>query len=234
MSAARWWVMCVLVSGCASVTPLQMASVIAEGHTVVGGQVSASLFCGSVADGPVGALSCNQYPDGIPLPELRANVRRGVGWASDVGGSIQVLGQIGAPEKVLQVGATLDVKRELLHVSSPSGLAHVLSLGAVGGTAITGRLGLTPLGQVEWTVPLRYGLLTQHTEWVATVLMSQRYEFGGRSEVRPFSSLRVGASLGVFRKDPIGWGVQLGYLTDPAKFGFGSIQLQVGWQWDLG
>lgn len=222
------------LGGCASVTPLQTASVVARGHTVIGGQVSAALFCGSFAAGPLGALSCNQYPDGVPLPELRANVRRGVGWASDVGGSIQVIGQIGAPEKVLQVGTSLDVKRELFRVSASSALTHVLSLGALGATAIIGRLGLAPLGQLEWAVPLRYGLLTQHTEWVATVLVSQRYEFGGSRDVRPFSSWRVGGSVGVFRKDPLGWGVQLGYLTEPAKFSYGSLQIQFGWLWELG
>ena len=222
------------LAGCASVTPLQTASVVARGHTVIGGQVSGSLFCGSFAAGTLGVLQCNQYPDGVPLPEVRANVRRGVGWSSDVGGSIQVLGQIGAPEKVLQVGTSLDVKRELFRVTASSGLTHVLSLGAVGATAIIGRLALAPLGQFEWAVPLRYGLLTQHTEWVATVLVSQRYEFGGSRDVRPFSSWRLGGSVGVFRKDPIGWGVQLGYLTEPTKFAYGSIQLQLGWMWELG
>jgi hypothetical protein len=97
-----------------------------------------------------------------------------------------------------------------------------------------GRVGLAPLGQAEWSVPLRYGLLTHHAEWVATVLVSQRFEFGGRNDVPGFGSVRVGASLGVFRKDPLGWGVQLGYLTDPARFTLGSIQLQLGWLWDLG
>jgi hypothetical protein len=222
-----------LASSCATVAPLQLASVAPAGSTWVSGQVSGTVFCGSIPDGLGGFLSCNQFTDGVPLPELRANVRHGVGWASDVGASVQVLGNVGAPEKVVQVGLTLDAKRELLHLRSSSGLGHVLSLGVLAGAAIGGRLGLAPLGEAEWAVPLRYGLQVKGLELVSALLVSQRVEFGGRAGLPAESTVRLGASVGLFRREPLGWAVQLGYLTDPRAPGLGSFQLQLGWQWDV-
>lgn len=222
-----------VATSCATVAPLQLASVAPPGHTWVSGQVSGTVFCGAVPDGLVGFLSCNQYTDGVPLPELRANVRRGVGWASDVGASLQVLGQVHAPEKPLHVGATVDGKRELLHLASAGGLGHVLSLGLGAATAISGRLGLAPIGQAEWAVPLRYGLQVNAFELVATVLVSQRLEFGGVAGTPVWSTVRLGGALGILRREPVGWMVQIGYLTDPRAFRLGSFQLQLGWQWDI-
>ncbi len=221
------------LGGCATVVPLQTASVVPKGGTRLSGQLGAAAFCGVPSGGFTAVLTCNQYPDGLPLPEARVNVRRGLGWSSDVGASLQVLGQVLAPEKVLQVGATFDVKRELLNLPSSPSLRHVLSLGVLGAGAVSGRVGLPLSGQAEWAVPLFYGLQTTRLEWVLGLSFSQRVAFGGPPELVPQSALRLGATVGVFRREPVGWGVQLGYLTDPRRFGAGAIQVQFGWQWDL-
>jgi hypothetical protein len=210
---------------------MQTASVVAPGALRVGGQVDFAAWCGTPGAG-LAVFSCNQFPDGIPLPEVRATARRGVGWASDVGASLQVATQIDAPELPLQVGLTTDVKRELFHLSGP-GAGHVLSLGVLVAGAIAGRPGLSPTGQVEWGVPLFYGLQTTHFEWVAGLSFSQRVQFGGPPGLPARLSTRLGATLGLFRRDPAGFGVQLGYLTDVRLPTRGALQVQVGWLWDF-
>lgn len=234
MSRLRIALISFMFSACATVLPMQTASVVAPGHTRVGGQVTAAAFCGSPVVGIGGVLLCNQFPDGLPLPELRANVRRGLGWSSDVGGSLQLLGQVQAPEQPVQVGATVDVKRELLHLKTESGLAHILSLGALGGAAISGRAGLAAIGQAEWGVPLLYGLQTTRFEWVAGLQISQRFQFGGRPDNQGLNAIRFGATLGLYRREPVSWGLQLAYLTDTRTMERGTLQLQFGWQWEIG
>lgn len=222
-----------LAASCATVVPLQTASVVAPGKTRVGGQLAFAAFCGTPG-GVLSLLGCNQFPDGVPLPEVRANVRHGVGWSSDVGGSLVAQGQVQAPEHVLKVGLTADFKRELLHVSGAPGFQHVVALGVVGGGAVAGRWGLAPTGTFEWGVPLFYGLQTQRLEWVASVALDQRLVIGGAGvPAPPALTTLVGVTVGLFQREPAGLGVQLGYLTDVRLPLRGALQVQVGGFWDL-
>ncbi len=240
MSAGLWRIGLVLfltTSGCATVVPMQTASVVAPQHWRAGAQATAAAFCGIASQGIVGLTRCTEYPDGIPLPEVRANVRRGIGHAIDLGGSLQVQGQIESPERPLQVGLTVDGKRELFHRSGSNDTAHVLSLGLLAGTAVSGRLTLAPWTQLEWGVPVFYGFQFSRFELVGSASFSQRFTFpriGASTAVLGQASYRLSFAVGLYRREPAGWAIQLGYLTDPSRFLTGSIQLQFGWFFDLG
>jgi hypothetical protein len=210
-----------LCCGCATVVPMQTASTVDEGHWRVGGQVGVSGYCGSFTEGP---LVCTEYPDGVPLPELRLDARRGIRAGFDVGVSAQLWGQALAVSKPVQVGLTIDAKHVLLDADR-----HVVSLGLLLGTAVSGRPGLRAYAQGEGGVQLIYGFRTARFEWVAGAQYSERRTFqviaGDRSQ-------HVGFTLGVFRQRPAGWALQLGYLGDPRRFGDGAIQIQYGVFWD--
>ena len=215
-----------IVTGCTTVVPMQTASAVDRGHFRVGGQVSTSVFCGSIAEGGLGVTRCTDYPDGIPMPELRANGRYGLGHGFDVGASLQGHAAIFAPERAFQLGVAVDVKGELLRIPT-RGPTHIVSLGLLGGTAIAGRFGLPLWPQVEWAVPLFYGLQFQHWELVLSASASQR--FTKSPNVSPSTdTVRTGFTLGLFHREPAGFVVQLGYSTDPARFSLGTFQLQFG------
>lgn len=221
------------LTGCATVTPMQTASSVDDGTWRVGAQLSTAAYCGSFVEGP---LVCSEYPDGVPIPELRVNGRRGLPHGTDIGLSFQLLGQALAPSRPIQLGLTLDGKRELL--SAPLGSARqVLSVGLLLGGSVAGRPTLRPFLQAEWGLHLLYGVQTARFEWVVGAAFSQRNVFnevGGRPAVREVFSQRVGFTVGLFRRAPAGWALQLGYLADPARFAEGAIQLQYGVFWDLG
>jgi hypothetical protein len=121
---------------------------------------------------------------------------------------------------------TVDVKGELLRVPT-DGPTHVVSVGLLGGGAVAGRLQLPAWGQLEWGVPVFYGLQFAHWEVVASVAASQR--FTASPNVSPSTdTVRAGFTLGLFHREPAGFAVQVGYTTDPARFSNGSFQLQVG------
>jgi hypothetical protein len=221
-----------LLAGCSTVAPMQTASVVDRGRLRVGGQLSAAGFCGDLPGGVLGLTRCTDYPDGIPLPELRGSVRAGVARGFDVGLSGQVQGQLFAPERPLQLGLTVDLKGELLRLET-SGPTHVVSVGLLGGAALAGRFGLDPWASTEWAVPLFYGLQFQHWEVVASVLAGQRHLQSPNVSPSTDTS-RVGFTLGLFHRQPAGFAVQLGYLADPARFTSGALQLQVGLFFDVG
>jgi hypothetical protein len=228
-------VLTLLATSCATVVPMQTASVVGRGALRVGGALSASAYCGRLSDGVLlGLARCTEYPDGIPLPELRVNGRVGLGDGVDVGASVQGLLQLLAPERAGQVGATIDVKGELLRVEG-HGVNHIVSMGLLGGGAVAGRFGLPAWAQLEWGVPVFYGLQLDRWEFVLGASVSQRQLVSGFAFARPltFDSTRVGFTLGVFRRGPSAWAAQLGYLTDPARFTTGSTQVQFGWFWDV-
>lgn len=220
-----------VLSGCTTVVPMQTASVIDRGRFRVGGQLSTSTYCGNLAEGGLGVTSCNDYPDGVPIPELRANGRFGLGHGFDVGASLQGHGAIFAPERPFQLGLTFDLKGELLRLRT-RGPTHLISVGLLGGAAIAGRFGMPVWPQVEWAVPLFYGLQFQHWEAVLSANLSQR--FTQSPNLSPSTdTVRVGFALGLFHREPAGFALQVGYSTDPTEFSFGTIQLQVGLFFDL-
>ncbi|MDP1918120.1 MAG: hypothetical protein Q8L14_17880 [Myxococcales bacterium] len=237
MSRAILTMLLVGASGCATVVPMQTASVVDKGRFRVGGQLSAAAYCGDLSGGVLlGLTRCTEYPDGVPLPELRANARYGLGSRFDVGLSAQAQGQVLAPERVFQFGLTTDVKGELLRVADGA-ITHVVSTGLLGGAALEGRFGLPLWAQLEWGVPMFYGVQLERWEFVLGLSLSQRIGFsklGTAAPLPPVDSARGGITLGVFRRNPASWALQLSYLADPTRFATGSLQLQFGWFFDLG
>jgi hypothetical protein len=225
-----------LAVGCATVVPMQTASVVAPGRARLAGSLTAAGYCGDLSGGVLlGLTRCTEYPDGVPLPELRASARFGLGAGFDVGLSAQAQGQVLAPERLLQLGLTADVKGEVLRIST-AGPTHVFSTGLLGGTALSGRLGLPLWAQLEWGVPLFYGLQLERWEVVLGASLSQRLLLPrfATGELPAVSSVRAGLTVGLFRRNPASWALQLSYLTDPARFSTGTLQLQLGWFFDVG
>lgn len=220
-----------LASACSTVAPMQTASVVAPGRFRVGGQLSGAAQCGDFTAGVLGFLGtcAADYPDGIPLPEVRLDGRYGLPAGADLGLSLQVQGQLFAPERALQTGLTADVKAEMARVEAGD-VTHVLSVGLLAGAAVAGRLALPASGQVELGVPLRYGLQLRHWELVAGTHLGHRWELGPLGVV---PRLQLGLSAGAYWRDPAGLALQLAYLTEPGRFRLGALQLQVGWFWDL-
>lgn len=219
-------------AGCATVVPMQTASVVPDDRWRAGGQVSTATFC-SLSD----VTQCHDYPDGLHLPELRLDVRRGLGASMDLGASVQVLPAVLSAERPLQVGLTLDAKRELLRRSTTAGNAHVLSAGLQLFGAMAGRAQLAPWLQAELAIPLHYGFQTERFEWVAGLSLSRRSTWpsvGDRRYPWSYDTWRVGGSFGLYRRAPSGWAVQLGYLTRAERPSTGALLLQLGWLWDLG
>ncbi len=228
---ALWLWLFALLTGCSTVVPMQTASAVDRGRLRLGGQLSMTGFCGDLPGGVLGLTQCTEYPDGVPLPELRVDGRYGLAPTVDVGASLQAQGMLAAPERSFQLGLTLDLKKELLRVPT-RGPTHVVSLGLLGGGAISGRFGLPAWAQVEWGVPLFYGLQFERWELVASVSASLRHTQS--PNVSPSTdTVRTGFTLGLFRRNPAGLALQLGYLTDPSRFSKGTLQLQVGLFFDL-
>jgi hypothetical protein len=220
-----------VLAGCSTITPMQTASVVDPGHFRVGGQLSFAAFCGDIPQGVVGLTRCVEFPDGIPLPELRANGRYGITKRLDVGVSVQGQGQVVAPNRVFQLGVTADIKGELFRVPT-SGPTHLMSAGFLTGAAAAGRLSIPLSSQFEWGLPIFYGLQFKSIELVANVTPAFRHGVNGVTRV-PSNDVRLGFSLGVFRRNPAGLGIQLSYLTDPLRFSSGAIQLQLGFVFDV-
>jgi hypothetical protein len=215
------------VSGCTTVTPMQTASVVAPGALRVGGQLGTAGFCGNLGDGAGGIFSCTDYPDGVPLPELRANGRYGLGHAMDVGLSLEGQGTLFAPQKALQLGITVDVKKELLHVGP-----HIVSLGLLGGARGAGRFGLPLTTTVEWAVPIFYGLQFEHVEVVVGAAAVDRL-VTEPTATGAFHTPRINLTLGIFKRNPAGVAFQLGWLVHPLDVTAGALQLQFGLFFDV-
>ena len=86
-------------------------------------------------------------------------------------------------------------------------------------------------------MPIFYGLQLERWEFVLGTSLSERRTFSRLAQsgvLPPTSTVRVGFTLGAFRRAPASWGLQVGYLTDPDRFSNGTIQVQFGWFFDLG
>lgn len=216
--------------GCATVVPIQTASVVPEDSWRVGGQLSAAAVCS-----PGDLFSCHAPFDGIPLPEVQVGARRGLGAAADLGASLRLNGAVLAATRPLQIGLSLDGRRELLRRPSAEGRQHILSLGLQLSGAVAGRFGLSPQLQTELALPLHYGFQTPRFEWVVGASLSRRVTWAsGADRVDPSAlfSWRTGASFGLFRRVAPLWAVQLGVLAEPIRPQAGALLLQLGWFWE--
>ncbi|MFT3710129.1 MAG: hypothetical protein QM817_21070 [Archangium sp.] len=215
------------LTGCTTVTPMQTASVVDANKLRVGGQLGTAGFCGNLGDGAGGIFSCTDYPDGVPLPELRANGRYGLGHAMDVGLSLEGQGTLFAPQKSLQLGMTIDVKKELVHVGP-----HIVSLGLLGGTRVAGRFGLPLTTTVEWAVPLFYGLQFEKVELVFGAAAVDRF-ITEPGPTGAFHTPRINLTFGIYKRNPAGVAFQIGWLVHPDDVSAGALQIQFGLFFDV-
>lgn len=225
-------VLCVVAVGCSTVTPMQTASVVAPQTFRLGGQLTAAGFCGNAGEGGLGVLRCADFPDGVPTPELRASGRAGIAKGFDLGLSVFGFGQLLAPERVATFGMTLDGKAEVLRIKASDDVSHVFSAGLLFGAATSFRTGLQGWGQLDWGVPLFYGLQLRHWEFVLGSTISTR-NLDAAPPSPDVMVPRLSFSLGLYQRAPAGIALQLAYFTDPRAFTLGALQLQVGLFWDL-
>lgn len=219
-----------LLTGCSTIVPMQTASVVERDSWRVGGQLSSAGLC-NIDD----VTKCNAFPDGIQLPELRLDARRGVWSSTDVGASVQVQPSAFSPEHPLQLGVTVDGKRELLRLSDGDN-AYVLSAGLLAAGAVAGRFTLRPWITAQLGVPVFFGYQTRTFEIVAGASMTRAVIFqdvGGTQQLQTLHDLNFGFSLGYFRRAPSHWALQLAYLTERRAFSAGALQLQFGLFWDF-
>ncbi|MBL8911021.1 MAG: hypothetical protein JNM17_10000 [Archangium sp.] len=220
-----------LVSGCSTVTPMQTASVVAPNALRVGGQLGTAGFCGNPGDGAGGIFSCTDYPDGVPLPELRANGRYGLGRSMDVGVSLQGQGTLFAPQKTLTLGTTIDVKREFIRARTGS-VEHIFSIALLGAGHVAGRFGLPLTTTLELAAPLFYGVQFEKLEVVLGAAVVDRFvtEPGATGS---FHTPRINLTLGVFKRNPAGVAFQIGWLVHPLDVTAGALQVQFGLFFDV-
>ena len=223
----RWVVALALVaSGCITPLPLQTASAVPQGITRLGGGVSVTPYCSFTGD-PLN--ECARGLTGIPLPELRLDVRRGLGNGWDLGGSgrVELVAYRG-----FQAGLLVDAKKEVWAGEIGPGRRQVLSLGgAVSADAVVVSSGGTPSVRPELglALPLFYGWQGENSEWVVSPRLVQRFPYSrGLYGVSEF-----GLALGVFHRSS-GLGLQLSYQAPFELPTSGLFTVSIGGFLDLG
>ncbi len=224
-----------LVSACATVVPMQPASVLPEGQLRIGGQMTLSPLCGFSRNF---AQDCAVGDNGLNLPELRFNARRGMGKQSDIGFSLQGLGAIQSP-RPLQLGLTLDGKHELFSRSLGNGRRQILSGNFALHSAFAigdGKPGSRTRFELDAAIPLQFGHQTERFEWVVSVRYLHRFRFTdlGSPLAPPVSDAAwFQVALGLFRRSPGSWGVQVGYLAPAAQWSAGALQIGYSLDFDV-
>jgi len=173
-----WYLALVLgLSGCATVLPMQPASVLSEGQWRVEGQAAISPWCGVSGNLSTG---CAYNPGGTPLPEARVSARRGLGGAAEVGASAHWSGYAppGSGDGVSQrFGLLLQGRQEVWSREVSAGNRQMLSVGgAVGADLVSIRPDVRRLGAEGLLVlPVYFGHQTHAFEWVGRVAFVERF-----------------------------------------------------------
>lgn len=158
MSRAILTMVLVAVSGCATVAPMQTASVVARAACA---SAASSRRRRTAGTPPAASFSGSASAPSTPMAFHCLSSEPTPGTASgraSTSASTQAQGRAAiAPERIFQFGLTTDVKGELLHVEDGA-LTHVVSTGLLGGAALSGRFGLPLWAQLEWGVPVFYGV----------------------------------------------------------------------------
>ncbi len=225
-----------ILSNCATVLPMQPASVLPEGQLRMGGQVTVAPLCGLTRNY---GQDCAAGDNGLPLPEFRFNARRGMGKQSDVGFSVQLAPWIQSARPV-QLGLTLDGKHEIWSRSLGDGRRQIVSanFGIQGSTRIgNGKPGSRTEFQLDGVIPVQFGHQTERFEWVVSLGYLHRFRFESIDAPLPppvTDAPWLQLSLGVFRRSPGSWSLQVGYLTPAAQPLAGSLQIGYALHFDVG
>ncbi|HLL55346.1 MAG TPA: hypothetical protein VK447_17440 [Myxococcaceae bacterium] len=226
-------------TGCATVVPMQPASVLAEGETRVAAQLSVAPWCG-VGGGL--AQGCAYNPGGTPLPDARVGVRRGFGSGLEAGVSAHATGF--APpgtgfEPALRGGLWLEGKKEVWSREVGPGQRQVLSVGPGLGVDL---VSVRPMGlhafapEVLLGLPVYFGHQTEGFEWVVRAAFLERLAepslaLDGRPPRLDVGELEL--SVALLRRPPGHWGVSLGYRAPTGQLAGGAFSLGFGWSFGL-
>ena len=221
--------------GCATVVPLQTASVVPGGTWRVGGQVALSPWCSLSRDM---AQRCAFLPQGTPLPEVRLQGRTGVAEAVDVGVSLFASAELpaGLPAAV-RGGVYVDGKRELLSRGLGGERRQVLSVAPGVGFALSPvapRGGPAP--DVDLALPVLLGHQTEGWEWVAGAQVLERFQSRGESadpEQRLRARTEVGLTVGAFSRGPARTAYQLSYVAPVDRLADGRLTFGFGLAFDV-
>lgn len=248
LSPWRWIFVALLASGCTATTPFQTASTVKPGVWRVGAQSSISPTC-SVVDplGPARGFlgsnnrpfdNCMVSPRGVPTPELRAHVRRGVAEQMDFGFSAH--GSSVLPIGI-QVGATGDVRREVWSRSLTESRRQILTAGPQLGVSLvqtsqSGSNFTPPELQTELVLPLYFGHQLETFELVASPRFVERLNLvrsrtGGSSTL--LDAGYVGVSVAALTRTPLQFAVGLDYFAPTGMLGGGLFTVSLGLAYDF-
>lgn len=217
------------LAGCATVVPLQTATTVPKGATRVAGQMNVVPWCG-VALNPV--EHCGRLPRAVPSPELRGNVRHGVGARTDVGASVRA-GTVGSHA---ELGFYLDAKMEVWSSEPVRGRRQLVSIApgaGFGGALLRGHGSPIQAGLpvVDFALPVFLGHETESVEWVLGPRFLHRLHL---DDGRITSIPAIGATAGLFTRQRTRFGIQLGYETPLFMPRWGTWSLSAGGSYDFG
>jgi hypothetical protein len=225
----------VLASSCATVLPMQPASVLPKGALRVGGQVTVAPLCGLSRNF---GQDCGSRDGALDLPEVRLGARRGLGDDADFGFSFAVLGSLQS-FRPLRLGLTLDGKREWWSRASSPGNRQIVSsnLGAQASAAFgDGNPGSRTMADFDGVASIQFGQQTDRFEFVVSVRYVHRFRLAeiGAPLAPPLQQAPwTQVALGVFRRSPGSWGVQLGYFAPLNRLSTGALQVSYSLEFDV-
>lgn len=248
LSITRWFFVTALAlsTACTTLTPLQTASTVKPGVWRLGAQGSVSPAC-SVTD-PVGYLrlfgpgeppfaDCMISPQGLPTPELRGHLRRGLNDVTDLG--VSVHGSAVFPVGI-QVGTTLDVRRQLWsRALTGTDRRQLLTVGPQAGLAVVGVSSsrsstLRPEFQTDLTLPMYFGHQLDTFELVASPRYTARLNVTrGTNGLNTFDTGYLGLSLSAHSRSKLQLAFGVDYYAPTGMLAGGLFTVSLGIAYDL-
>jgi len=192
-----------VLSGCATVVPAQPASTVPAGTYRVSGAMSQGVWCG------VRGHRCTLFPDGAVLPELRANLRRGIVEGVDVGASAYTLLPLG--DSGVRLGGFLDGKVEVWDRELEPGRRQIVSVGLGGGGAFNRSFTGRNYWEADLALPVFFGHQTERVELVAGARFAEKLSFLPMEGARFHHYSSAGLLVGAFSRGKARVGGQLSY-----------------------
>lgn len=226
------------LSGCFSALPLRTASAVEDDTWRLSGQLDLAPWCGFAQNLPE---RCTDLPEGIPLPQLRLDARRGVRPGADLGASLQLATQLAPGSRFdgagVRFGASGSWHQELVDWPLEGERRRVLALAPTLSAAArtSGARGeLAP--EFEVALPLYFGHQLEAFELVGRVGLGERLTLTP-SAADPLERLtartEVLLGFGAFKRQPTGPGFWAGYEASAARPLDGRFLLSFGWFMDF-
>jgi len=221
-----------LLSGCITAVPMQTASAVPRGVVRLGGEVSFSPWC-SFTVNPLG--NCALLVTGTPLPEVRGDVRMGLGDGFDFGASIRGGGVL---NRGGQGGLLLDAKKEVFSSARSPGPRWLVSVApGVAADLVTfwpTVPAVPPAVAFQVSMPAYVGYQTEAWEWVLGVRAQERFVAAQSTPSAFLGVPEFGLSVAVFSQGHPRWGGQLSYQAPFELAASGMFTLSGAVLFDLG